>query len=61
MSENNKLIYDLDLHEIMGINDYVEVMRVPGGWLYMTFSNQNDVTNTCVFVSYNNEFQGDKL
>ena len=58
-------IYDLDLNEIhridSGENGSIkdEVMRVPGGWIYYTFtpSGNNDISVTGVFVPYNNEFQ----
>jgi hypothetical protein len=47
-----KTIYDLELHETIRTpeNGNVQVMRVPGGWIYDYFGRG-------VFVPYNNEFE----
>ena len=53
-------IYDLKLHERTQINNCIDIMRVPGGWLYETIAsgtqNEGRVWNV-VFVPFDNEFQ----
>lgn len=57
-------IYDMNLHQVINANmDYIEfsgyesvpmeIMRVPGGWLYMLLGKQP------IFVAFSNEFQGE--
>lgn len=62
-------IYELRLHERLRISyvynqrflreEYLEVLRVPGGWLYLTKSHGNSldspVTMSMVFVPYMEE------
>jgi hypothetical protein len=45
-------MYDLKLGESFYIND-IEILRVPGGWLYNHFFDHNQTT---VFVPFSNEF-----
>jgi hypothetical protein len=48
-------IYKLKLHETMSIGGG-EILRVTGGWVYITFSVEGSATST--FVPWHNEFQG---
>ena len=56
-----KDIYKLKMHEVATVEDKsIEVIRVPGGWLYSrifssTVSNNIIACNT-VFVSHDSEF-----
>lgn len=45
-----KELYEMELHETKNINDFWQVLRVAGGWIYR-FSDGD------VFVPFNNEFQ----
>lgn len=36
----------------------MQILRVPGGWLYMFWDWNSDMWLTPVFVPYNNEFEG---
>lgn len=48
-------IYKLKMHEKIGItNDKVEILRVPGGWIYTIWDRD---MWTSIFVPFNNEFQ----
>ena len=50
-------IYDMKLHErIDGFSSKSEIVRVPGGWLYVWEADHEESTRM-VFVPYNNEFQ----
>lgn len=51
-TNTRKTIYELALHEKMWADSHIEVLRVPGGWLYTLFSS----TNVTAFIPYNNEF-----
>ena len=55
MSTQNETveIYKLKLHHYTWINDDIKIIRVPGGWIYMYYDN-NDTSHT--FVPFNNEF-----
>jgi len=55
MSE--KTIYDLELHEKLILENGMESMRVPGGWLY-DFPNNGGIPP--IFVPYNEEFKNKK-
>lgn len=53
-----KTIYDLKLHESIGVDRYINVFRVPGGWIYITFNSlDEDAQVSNVFVPYNEEFR----
>lgn len=63
MSESD-LIYNMSLHEMKQIGDpryplATTVFRVPGGWVYSLYDKSNDMMSS-VFVSWDNEFQGQK-
>jgi hypothetical protein len=47
-------MYNLKLNETISM-DSVEIRKVPGGWIYTTFSIEGSATST--FVPFNNEFQ----
>ena len=50
--------YELTLNEIVFINDNLNILRVPGGWLY----NQRLLNGaiTTVFVPFDSEFDKNK-
>ncbi len=54
---NNKSIYDMKLHDELTLHGgaYQLVTRVPGGWLYSTYTG-NDMGVSSVFVPFNYEF-----
>lgn len=61
MEKNNvvqafKTIYDMRLHETLSLSRYLEVTRVPGGWVYELYDPCSEAT-TAVFVPFDNEFQ----
>jgi hypothetical protein len=47
------MIYNMKLHEIQTFNEF-KVVRVPGGWLYIT---KFFADTSAVFVPFNNEFE----
>ncbi len=55
---NSKSIYNMDLHENLAVSgrSYQLITRVPGGWLYSTYS-EGGKDIACVFVPFNDEFQ----
>ena len=57
-----KTIYELDLHEILRIDKFNIVMRVPNGWNYRTtaMSTSGYITTSATFVPYNKEFKPKK-
>jgi len=56
-------IYSMKLHEKLTPNipgGYVDIVRVPGGWIYSTYHKENDGFNvSSVFVPFNTEFVND--
>ena len=52
-------IYALELHETKEVSDgslFVQVLRVPGGWIYHAFDKSHNILSS-LFVPFNNEFQ----
>ncbi len=47
-------IYNMDLHAEITLNGGTNVLRVPGGWVYLTYNARH---LSSVFVPFNNEFQ----
>lgn len=45
-----KDVWDLSLHEQLCIHDCVDVIRVPGGWVYRF--HKAAANESCVFVPY---------
>lgn len=60
MTEKEKTIYDLELHEILviqtNIGSKIEITKIPGGWIY-SFEYPGYRQCMIVFVPFNNEFQ----
>lgn len=54
--EQEKTIYDLELHEIL-ITNYLQIVRVSGGWLYQVYSDYLEHYSKPTFVPFDNEFQ----
>ena len=48
-----KTICHLELHETLRVSDDIYVIRVPGGWIYVIYS---DMGIFSTFVPYNTEF-----
>lgn len=55
--QENKSIYDLELHEHTQLPDGTQIMRVPGGWRYDVWDYCEAEPKAGVFVAYNDEFQ----
>lgn len=62
-----KDLYSMKLHELVDLDGYARIRRVPGGWIYHFIDqmaiegpsgaySENFITNN-VFVPFNNEFQ----
>lgn len=49
-------IYKMGLHDIADLNSQVQVLRVPGGWIYIMQTSTIGEFSAC-FVPFNNEFQ----
>jgi hypothetical protein len=52
----------MKLHESIGLDETIMVLRVPGGWLYHNGikapgRSEQLLASTVVFVPFNNEFQ----
>lgn len=54
ITEDVKTIYNMALHEDLRVDQYVYVLRVPGGWVYQNYLNDS---MSSVFVPFSNEFQ----
>jgi len=55
-----KDIYKMELWQVENVNCFVNVMRVPGGWVcmfYETGSDGNEYLKTTTFIPFNGEFQ----
>jgi hypothetical protein len=51
--------YSMKLDDVLawdGEHNFIEIRRVPGGWIY-TFTDKSCPVMNSVFVPYNNEFQ----
>ena len=51
-----KTIYDLKLHERFRNISKLEIIRVPGGWIYMSVADPDGEWQS-TFVPFHNEFQ----
>jgi hypothetical protein len=51
--DKEKNIHGMELHERIYLNVALNVLRVPGGWIYCWFDNN---LYHSMFVPYNNEF-----
>ena len=49
-------IYLMKLHEETKITDFLFVIRVPGGWIYLMREVDYSLEHS-IFVPYHNEFQ----
>jgi hypothetical protein len=49
-------LQNLPLHKIYRVNSQIEVIRVPGGWIYMFYSRKDDKVDT-TFVPLSAEFK----
>ena len=47
-------LYEMKLHRMLEINETMVVTRVPGGWLYNSYTEH---TESLAFVPYNDEFK----
>ena len=61
MTEQEKRLYMIKLHEKISLNNNQVVLRVPGGWIYYNHidapgENRQLLASTAVFVPLNNEF-----
>ena len=50
-------IYNMKLHEEISLTNWIDILRVPGGWIYQASQLRYDGDNMAVFVPFNNEFQ----
>ncbi len=56
-----KDIYEMKLHDEIEVDTDLHILRVPGGWLYKTFSEcAGGWFISSEFVAYNEEFQNRK-
>lgn len=55
----NKSIYDLELHERVydGYNEFLKIVRVPGGWIYTVYEAGGTGSATSVFVPLDYEMK----
>ena len=59
--DNDKTIFDLDLHESLTVqtnDNFLVINRVPGGWIYNSYIGGNSVS--AVFVPRHGEFRKNK-
>lgn len=52
-----KNLYNIRLHELLQINNYTEVLRVPDGWLYTIYFPKVGDFPVVLFVPYHREFE----
>jgi hypothetical protein len=51
-------LYEMELHECRTVSSpYMQITRVPGGWIYTTLPVNDLTIPTSTFVPYDNEFQ----
>ena len=54
-----KSIYNMKLHETITIDTFLDILRVPGGWIYFTYHENGSTgildTTTSTFVPFNNK------
>lgn len=52
-------IYKMELHESLHHEDGFSVLRVPGGWIYTSYSETGTggYSQSSCFVPFDNEFQ----
>jgi hypothetical protein len=56
--KNASDLYEMELHEIrLLVGGSIEVVRVPGGWLYNTLTAETGYVVASAFVPFDNEFQ----
>lgn len=57
------ILYKMKLHERITLSRYLDVIRVPGGWIYESWTYESTLygnktsSASSVFVPYNKEFQ----
>lgn len=57
-----KSIYDLKLNEETIVDNFTQVKRVPGGWIYSSFFvGETQFNGSSVFVPYNIEFHAKNI
>ena len=55
--EKTKTIYDLELHEVENLGKHIDIIRVPGGWIYTEIYEYSDgMAMSKCFVPFDNEF-----
>jgi hypothetical protein len=62
MTEQDRRLYKMKLHERISLDNKNTVLRVPGGWIYyghIEVPEEDDqlLTSTVVFVPFNSEFK----
>ena len=62
MTEQEKRLYLMKLHEKISLYNNNTVLRVPGGWIYYNHidtprENSQLLASIAVFVPFNNEFK----
>ena len=57
MSNIEKTIYNLELHESLVTEFGICIMRVPSGWIYDCWDIKEDCFKDGVFVPFHDEFQ----
>ncbi len=62
MTEQEKRLYLMKLHEKIRLDNNNTVLRIPGGWIYYNHidelrENSKLLASTAVFVPFNNEFK----
>lgn len=50
-----KTIWDLELHEVIYVGQ-LEIMRVPGGWLYTNYSVRGNA-RTSTFIHFHTDLR----
>ena len=51
--QDSSIIYSLGLHENTMLDGGINIMRVPGGWIYDNWDIENDRSKQGVFVPLN--------
>ncbi|ALC17066.1 hypothetical protein DSOUD_2303 [Desulfuromonas soudanensis] len=59
LKNRGKALHHLGLHEDRNVHPGVDVLRVPGGWIYLLIRPDGEgcITDAGVFVPYNEEFK----
>lgn len=59
--DHNRVMYELELNETIGVEEGMAYTRVPGGWIYRFYKSLENSDSyhdsRVIFIPFNNEFK----